>query len=177
MNPCPCGYREHPRRICRCSPEQARRYRARVSRPLLDRFDLHVALPTLSVREVQSGAAGEDSATVRARVGAARMLRVERERTASAGTARGAPLLRLASELEPGALAFLHRAMSELELSLRAYAKVLLVSRTIADLESSARVDVPHVAEAIQYRLFDRADRRERALLLEAGGPSSPRRD
>ncbi|MFI5307898.1 MAG: YifB family Mg chelatase-like AAA ATPase [Polyangiales bacterium] len=177
MNPCPCGYQGHPRRICRCSPEQVRRYRGRVSGPLLDRFDLHVALPPLSVREVHDGAAGEDSGAVKARVTAARQTRAERERRARTGARSGASLLRMAAELEPTALRFLNRSMSELELSLRAYGKVLLVSRTIADLEASERVCLPHVAEAIQYRLFDRGQRRGPLARHEQAEPSAPRTD
>ncbi len=167
MNPCPCGYQGQSRRVCRCSPDQVQRYRSRVSGPLMDRFDLHVALPPLSVREIEHAHQGDDSAAVQARVNAAQLRRQERElRDERDGAAeRRAPLLRLAAELEPGALRFLHRGMQQLELSLRAYSKVLRVSRTIADLDASARVQTPHVAEAIQYRLFDR----------EASQPSEPR--
>jgi magnesium chelatase family protein len=178
MNPCPCGYRGHPRRICRCSPDQVQRYRGRVSGPLLDRFDLHVALPPLSVREVERGKVGEDSATVRARVSAAQLFAAERERCRQAdpgAKVHGVPLLALAAELEPSALAFLHRTMTQLELSLRAYAKVLMVSRTIADLESSEIVRVTHVAEAIQYRVFDRdGSRAERGSSTGALQPEQP---
>jgi magnesium chelatase family protein len=157
MNPCPCGYDGHKRRTCRCSPDQIQRYRSRVSGPLMDRFDLHVALPPLSVDELEGDELGDDSATVRARVCAARKTAEQRRRTASqAGVEVRTPLLQLAAELEPSALRLLHASMVKLELSLRAYAKVLRVSRTIADLEQSERVRVPHVAEAVQYRLLDR---------------------
>jgi magnesium chelatase family protein len=158
MNPCPCGYQGHPRRICRCSIDQVQRYRTRISGPLLDRFDLHVALPPLSAREVEAAAAGEASAAVRQRVCVARTRAAERERWRALHPSLSgkAPLARLAAELEPEALRFLHRGMVTLELSLRAYAKVLKVSRTIADLAGSERVQLPHIAEAIQYRAFDR---------------------
>jgi magnesium chelatase family protein len=167
MNPCPCGYQGQSRRVCRCSPDQIQRYRSRVSGPLMDRFDLHVALPPLSLREIEHAQQGDDSAAVQARVSAAHIRRQEREQRDERvpRSERRSALPRLAAELEPGALRFLHRGMQQLELSLRAYAKVLRVSRTIADLERSARVEVPHVAEAIQYRLFDR----------EASQPSSQR--
>jgi magnesium chelatase family protein len=164
MNPCPCGYQGQSRRICRCSVDQVQRYRGRVSGPLMDRFDLHIALPPLSVGEIEHAEPGETSASVRERVAAARLRRLERE-CAGAGaheSQRRNGLPRLAAELEPSALRFLHRSMQQLELSLRAYAKVLCVARTIADLEGSARVQVPHVAEAVQYRLFDREATRRR---------------
>jgi magnesium chelatase family protein len=170
MNPCPCGYRDHPRRICRCTLDQVQRYRARVSGPLLDRFDLHVALPPLSVRDVEDAEPGEDSATVQQRVNAAHARAAERvRRRARLERDQRPPLLRLAAELEPRALQFLHRSMTQLQLSLRAYAKVLKVSRTIADLEGSESAQLSHVAEAIQYRLFDREASQARAPGITGG--------
>jgi magnesium chelatase family protein len=155
MNPCPCGYQGHPGRVCRCSADQVERYRARVSGPLLDRFDLHVALPPASLREVERGDPGESSARVRERVTAARARKLMRER--SAKLPPGTPALaQLSAQLEPSALQLLHRGMLQFQLSLRAYVKVLAVSRTIADLDASDSVAVPHVAEALQYRVFDR---------------------
>ena len=173
MNPCACGYQGHARRICRCSPDQVQRYRSRVSGPLLDRFDLHVALPPSTLREIEDAAPGDDSATDRARVTAARERRRERERAQARARAADTrwPLLKLAAELEPTALRLLHRSMTQLELSLRAYGKVLRISRTIADLDQSERVCVPHVAEAIQYRLFDRESTRPRSALRARGAP------
>ncbi|HMI94566.1 MAG TPA: ATP-binding protein, partial [Polyangiales bacterium] len=162
MNPCPCGYAAHPRRVCRCGPEQIRRYRARVSGPLMDRFDLHVALPPVSAAEIERGETGESSGQVRARVESARQyarVRAEAGRVAARAQPRSL-LLQMSAELEPKALALLHRCMRELELSLRAYAKVLKIARTIADLAHSERVTTPHVAEAVQYRLLDRDPQR-----------------
>jgi magnesium chelatase family protein len=152
MNPCPCGYAGHKRRVCRCSPDQVQRYRGRVSGPLLDRFDLHVWLPAMSVRALRSEPQGEPSDVVRSRVEAARGRKLER------ALRRPEPVTldALARELQPEALKFLQRTLSQLELSLRAYGKVLKVSRTIADIEGSEAVCVPHVAEAVQYRLLDR---------------------
>jgi magnesium chelatase family protein len=161
MNPCPCGYAGHPRRICRCGGDQVQRYRARVSGPLLDRFDIHVALPPVSVREIERGAPGEHTKTVRKRVTAARAYAQARIAAQLAvPTEPRPPLLQMSAELEPRALALLQRCMHELELSLRAYAKVLKIARTIADLEQCERVGVPHVAEAVQYRVLDREPRR-----------------
>jgi magnesium chelatase family protein len=175
MNPCPCGYQGQTRRVCRCSPDQIQRYRARVSGPLMDRFDLHLMLPPLSVREIERAELGEETAAVQARVVAARTraeVRAARDRHRPARS----PLLAAAAELEPGALRFLHRSMQQLELSLRAYAKVLRVSRTIADLDASEAVRTPHVAEAIQYRLLDREASRTRAeqgAAITASGQAS----
>jgi len=170
MNPCPCGYQGQRRRLCRCTPDQVQRYRTRVSGPLMDRFDLHVALPPLSVREIERAEAGDETKAVQARVVEAQQRGWTREQRARRPDVRRSPLVRLAAELEPDALRFLHRGMQQLELSLRAYAKVLRVSRTIADLEASGEVLVPHVAEAIQYRLFDRQASRPRALANEHDG-------
>ena len=164
MNPCPCGYAEHPRRICRCGADQIRRYRSRVSGPLMDRFDLHVALPPVSAAEIERGELGETSAAVRARVEAAREFG-RRRAAADEGSPRArsrSSLLQMSAELEPKALALLHRCMRELELSLRAYAKVLKIARTIADLAGAERVAPMHVAEAVQYRLLDRDPQRAR---------------
>ena len=161
MNPCPCGYAGHPRRICRCGAEQTRRYRARVSGPLMDRFDLHVALPPVSAAEIERGEVGESTAQVRARVEAAREYARQRDAAASSsGRTPRSPLLQMSAELEPRALALLHRCMRELELSLRAYAKVLKIARTIADLAGAERASPAHVAEAVQYRLLDRDPQR-----------------
>ncbi|ANQ86904.1 YifB family Mg chelatase-like AAA ATPase [Azoarcus olearius] len=150
MNPCPCGYAGHPRRACRCTPEQVARYRARLSGPLLDRMDLTVEVPALGHAELADSAPGEASAAVRARVLAARELQRARQ---------GRPNARL----EPSAVGalctpddagarLLAQAMERLNLSARAYHRVLRVARTLADL---AGIEVPgaaQVAEAIQYR-------------------------
>jgi magnesium chelatase family protein len=155
MNPCPCGYLGHRQRLCRCSVDQIQRYAARVSGPLLDRFALHISLPPPSLHEVERGEVGESSAQVRERVSAARARRHARERVQRARPDARPPLLQLSAELEPSALRLLQRAVTHLQLSLRAYAKLLAVARTIADLEASERVIVGHVAEALQYRHFD----------------------
>jgi magnesium chelatase family protein len=152
MNPCPCGYAGHKTRICRCSPERVERYRGRVSGPLMDRFDLHVVLPPVSLREVSRAGAGEDSATVRARVLAGRQFARARQATDN-GAARLPLLQRLAAELTPDALQLLHKSMVELAMSLRAYAKLLRVSRTIADLDDADGVAADHLAEALGYRV------------------------
>ena len=154
MNPCPCGYAGDGQRICRCGPDQAQRYRNRVSGPLLDRFDLHVQLNRVPVRALKQAPTGDRSAVVKERILEARQR--DQERKKRQGHAQS--LDRLAAELEPQALDLLHRAIEQLGLSLRAYNKVLRVSRTIADLDAQDKVRVKHVAEAVQYRLLDREE-------------------
>ena len=158
MNPCPCGYLGDPKRECRCSPVQIQRYRARVSGPLLDRIDLHVEAPSLSVAELRTDRLGESSAAIRARVQAARTV----QQTRFAGTrthsnARMTPTQirrHCAHNTMLGDL--LEQAMHQLSLSARAYDRILKVSRTIADLAGSEHIEAPHLLEAIQYRTLDR---------------------
>jgi magnesium chelatase family protein len=166
MNPCPCGYSGHRKRVCRCSLEQVQRYRGRVSGPLLDRFDLHVALPSVTIAELETLPQGERSDVVRARVTEARR---RQEQRAQKRVALHQPSLdELAAELDPRALKLLHRTLAQLELSLRAYGKVLKVSRTIADLAGSDAVMIPHVAEAVQYRLLDRERLERERFVVDA---------
>jgi magnesium chelatase family protein len=154
-NPCPCGYLGDESRECACDDGQIRRYRAKLSGPLLDRIDLHVAVPSVAWRtRLTSRPAAEDTNTVRERVEAARPLQARRYR----GTR-----LALNADLTPRAvrehcapdgegLRLLERAVERLGLSLRGIDRVLRVARTIADLDRSERVASPHVAEAIAYR-------------------------
>ncbi|MDD9944742.1 MAG: YifB family Mg chelatase-like AAA ATPase, partial [Myxococcales bacterium] len=157
MNPCPCGYAGDERRVCRCSPREIQRYRARLSGPLLDRFDLHVPLSRLPAHKLVNDDEHqhpESSAQVRTRVEAARALsRARADRPRGLGRTG---LEAAADELEPAALQVLHRSVERLGLSLRAYAKVLRIARTIADLADEQAVREPHVLEAIHYRLLDR---------------------
>jgi magnesium chelatase family protein len=160
VNPCACGYWGHPRRSCRCAEEARRRYRSRLSGPLLDRLDIHVAVPPVEVSALTGGARGESSLTVRRRVAQARA--VQRARAAELGlqsalnaAASGADLERIAA-LDRKSRRLLEAAMRQLGLSARAYNKILRVARTIADLEEERCLREPHVAEAIQARLFDR---------------------
>ncbi len=159
MNPCPCGYLGDTRRECRCSPTQIQRYRARISGPLLDRIDIHVDAPALSLAELRSAQPGEDSRAIRSRVESARARQHERYRgtktTANARMTHAQIARHCAVDASLGDL--LQRAMEQLNLSARAYDRVLKVARTIADLAQSERIESVHLLEAIQYRSLDRA--------------------
>jgi magnesium chelatase family protein len=155
MNPCPCGYLGHPNGRCRCTPDQVGRYRRRVSGPLLDRIDLQVEVPDVPQDDLTRAAAGEASDVIRSRVARARARQLKRQ---------GRPNVVLATREvdrhcapdEDGAR-MLRQAISRLGLSARGYHRVLKVARTIADLEGARNIAAAHVAEAIQYRRFDRA--------------------
>ena len=157
-NPCPCGHFGDPHRLCTCTPPQLDRYRGRISGPLLDRFDLHVEVPRLSPADVVAAPAGESSATLRARVAAARVRQRERfARTRVGCNARmSGRHLRRFCVLNDAAVALLRDALERLYLSARAHDRVLRVARTIADLDDAEQIRTAHVAEAIQYRALDR---------------------
>ncbi|WP_221028928.1 YifB family Mg chelatase-like AAA ATPase [Actomonas aquatica] len=159
MNPCPCGYLGDNEHTCRCTPAQIQRYRARVSGPLLDRIDLHVEAPAVSVRDLRSAAPGEPSAAMRARITAARDRQLQRfssTRVSCNARMTQAQLRRFAViDREMGDL--LERAMTQLSLSARAYDRILKVARTIADLAGAEHIASPHLLEAIQYRSLDRS--------------------
>ncbi len=151
MNPCPCGWAGDASARCRCTPDAVAAYRGRVSGPLLDRIDLHVPMSRLPPADLRADAPpGEPSATVRARVMAARALQLARAGRPNARLADGeaAPHCRLA----PRDQALLEQAIERLQLSARAMHRVLRVARTIADLDGSATIASPHLAEALGYR-------------------------
>ncbi|WP_454690755.1 YifB family Mg chelatase-like AAA ATPase [Achromobacter aloeverae] len=150
MNPCPCGWRGHPRHACRCSAEQAARYRAKVSGPLLDRIDLHVTLPPAQA-DWMSLPAGEPSAPVRGRVVACRAR--QQARQGGANAALDGSQLERHCPLSDEARTLLRDAMSRRHGSARAAQRALRVARTAADLEGEDVIEARHVAEAVQYRL------------------------
>ncbi len=158
MNPCPCGYNGHPRRECRCSPNQIQKYRARISGPLLDRIDLHVEVPSVSYGEIARVEPSEESVRIRERVLAAREFQFRRYRKRGRinahMTTRG---IRAHCALDVECAQFLRAAMEEMQFSARAHDRILKVARTIADLEDQATIGVPHLSEALQYRALDRA--------------------
>ena len=158
MNPCPCGYLGDRDGRCRCSAEQVRRYRDRISGPLLDRIDLHVHVPTLKQGELQQLRSGDDSQTVRQRVLLCRELQWQRNegktnnQLDSAGIEQHCALGKTEQQL-------MEKAMEKLKLSARAYHRILKVARTIADLGQAGQINQQHIAEALSYRQLDRAIR------------------
>jgi magnesium chelatase family protein len=171
MNPCPCGFAGDKRRVCTCAPDRAAAYRARVSGPLLDRFDLHVELPPVRTTALRGAPPGDASAVVRARVEFCRAF--TRDRRKRGGPAPADPLEALTRDVVPDALRLLDDATERLGFSARAYGKVLRVARTIADLEASALVGEAHVAEALVYRVLDRGTRGRAST--SPGGRADPR--
>jgi magnesium chelatase family protein len=158
MNPCKCGFQGDPRHECRCTPGEIERYRSRISGPLLDRIDLHVEVPALSLDELHQQS-GEASATVAERVAAARelqRLRFGRRTAALVNAAMTERHLARHCRLDDAAQSLLDSAFQKLGLSIRAVTRVLKVARTIADLARSEQIGAAHVGEAIQYRSLDR---------------------
>jgi magnesium chelatase family protein len=158
MNPCPCGHLGDKKRQCRCTPAQIQRYRNRISGPLLDRIDLHIEAPALSLTELRAVGTGEPSAPIRERVQAARnRQRARFEGAKSAVNARMSHAeIRRHCQIDTGLGDLLQQAMERLSLSARAYDRILKVARTIADLAAAEKIESPHLLEAIQYRSLDR---------------------
>ena len=161
MNPCPCGYYNHPAKECVCSPGSVHRYMSRISGPLMDRIDLHVEVTPVPAAELSAAAPGEPSAAVRERVVRAREVQAAR----FAGTEgvhtnamMNAAMLREYCRPDAASAALLERAMERLSLSARAYDRILKVARTIADLAGRETIAAADVAEAINYRSLDRGN-------------------
>lgn len=150
MNPCPCGYHGAKYRACRCTPDQIQRYRGRLSGPLLDRIDLAVDVPALNQDELLHAPPGERSDSVKERVQSA--FRRQQQRQAKANAELHGRELEELAPMDPSAEALLKQAMQKLNLSARAYHRVLKVARTIADLSAEDTISAQHIAEAVQYR-------------------------
>lgn len=160
MNPCPCGYYTHPDKECTCSPQMVQRYLNKISGPLLDRIDLHVEVTPVPFTELTGQRAVESSATIRERVIRARNKQAERFASHPGiycNAVMGSKLLKNICVLDHAGMTLLKTAMEKLNLSARAYDRILKVARTVADLEASPAIKPNHVAEAIQYRSLDRA--------------------
>jgi magnesium chelatase family protein len=154
MNPCPCGYLGHHNGKCRCTPDQIARYRNKISGPLLDRIDVQIEVPAVPQEDLLRHADGEPSADIRARVEAARQRQLARQRKPNAQLSVSEIDTLCAPDAQGEAL--LRQAITRLNLSARAYHRVLKVARTIADLADSEHIQTPHIAEAVQYRRMDR---------------------
>ena len=157
MNPCPCGYLADAHHTCTCSPAAIRRYRARVSGPLLDRIDIHIEVPALAYDDLANKQGGESSAQILQRVNAARQRQLDRFAGELFCNAHMSTRhIRRHCALDDAGQALLEKAMARLGLSARAYDRILKVARTIADL-ADAPIQSQHLAEAIQYRALDRS--------------------
>ena len=161
MNPCPCGYYNHPTKPCVCSPGQVQKYLNRISGPLLDRIDLQIEVTPVPFEKMSDVRPGEPSAVIRERVVRARQ--VQQQRYAQmpgvyCNAQMTSRLLSLYARPDDRGLALLKGAMTRLNLSARAYDRILKVARTIADLEGSETIQAAHLAEAIGYRNLDRED-------------------
>ena len=158
MNPCPCGYRGDAKHSCQCSQQSVQRYWGKISGPLLDRIDIHIEVPAVEWKELTEVADGESSMKIRERVNNARKIQLKRfSRTSIFCNAQmRAGLIKKHCDLDASSLKHLEKAVEMLGLSARAYHRVLKIARTIADLDSSDRIENHHVSEAIQYRTLDR---------------------
>lgn len=159
MNPCPCGFYNHPDKECVCNPGDVQRYLNRISGPLMDRIDLHVEVTPVSFDELTVQSSGESSSTVRERVIAARQKQQKRfaEDIGVHCNAQMQPRhIKAFCHLDAQCKTLLKAAMEKLDLSARAYDRILKVSRTIADLDGAEDIQQMHLAEAIQYRSLDR---------------------
>ena len=159
MNPCPCGYYNHPDKECVCAPGVVQRYLSKISGPLMDRIDLHVEVTPVSFNELSSDRPSEPSAALRERVIKAREIQAERFKDKeqvfcnaqmTANMARKVCILNQAGQM------LLKKAMEKLDLSARAYDRILKVARTVADLAGKDAIGIEHIAEAIQFRTLDR---------------------
>lgn len=152
MNPCPCGYLGHYNNKCRCTPDQVARYKAKISGPLLDRIDLHIEVPALKEDELTSVASGEASEVIRARVERARERQMARQ--GKANDLLGSKEIDQYCIADEAGVSLLKQAISRLNLSARAYHRILKVARSIADLANEDSIQSSHIAEAIQYRRY-----------------------
>lgn len=154
MNPCPCGYSGHHDGKCRCTPDQVARYRGKISGPLLDRIDIQIEVPALPHQEMLRPGQSESSTAVRSRVEAARQRQLARQGTHNAELT--VQQIEECCPLDKTSNALLERAMAQLDISARAYHRILKLARTIADLAGSQMIIASHIAEAIQYRRLNR---------------------
>lgn len=152
-NPCPCGYYQDQKKECTCSPYQINSYQKKISGPLLDRIDLQIEVPKLETVELTQEILSEPSSSVRKRVESARSVQNKRYPAATLTNANlNSKQVKKYIKLDEEVKKFLVGAIDQFELSARGYAKVIKVSRTIADLSGSTEISADHIAEALQYR-------------------------
>ncbi len=154
MNPCPCGYHGSDANRCRCTPDQVKRYRNKISGPLLDRIDMHVPVRALRQGELQSKTLGDNSATVRDRVELARARQLQRQ--GKANNQLSVPELEQHCDLTSSDKNLLEQAINKLGLSTRAYHRVLKLARTLADMNDRNHLNTVDITEALSYRTLDR---------------------
>ena len=159
LNPCPCGFHGDPSHECNCTPLQIQKYLGRISGPLLDRIDIHIEVPAVKFRELSGHPTGEKSSQIRERINKARKVQLERfkdEKQIFCNAHMESKEIRKYCAIDDESKELLRGAITKLGLSARAYDRILKVSRTIADLESSPNILPHHISEAIQYRSLDR---------------------
>ena len=166
MNPCPCGYYNDPTHKCVCSPGQIQRYLNKISGPLLDRIDIQIEITPVPFKDISRSTQGESSASIRKRVIKARLIQEQRFKDCNGihcNAQMSERMIHQYAEPDEAGINLLRTAMERLNLSARAYNRILKVARTIADLEASENVQPQHLAEAISYRNLDRGDWAERS--------------
>ncbi len=158
MNPCPCGHFGSLQRECRCSTFQIQRYRNKISGPLLDRIDIHIEVGSLNEDELLSAPTGESSSVIRERINKARKIQQQRfsSKKIFSNSQMSSSDLQKYCSLDKESITYLRHTISELQLSARAYDRILKVARTIADLYGTEEVVLEHIYEAVQYRALDR---------------------
>jgi magnesium chelatase family protein len=159
MNPCPCGYFNHPEKECVCAPGTVQKYLSKVSGPLLDRIDIHIEVTPVNFDQLADTRKAEKSESIRERVVKARQIQSERFKGREglySNAQMSSTMVREVCQISTAGQNLLKTAMNKLQLSARAYDRILKVARTIADLAGSDEIKIEHLAEAIQYRSLDR---------------------
>lgn len=158
MNPCPCGYYGDEEKECKCKPQEIHRYLNKISGPLLDRIDIHIEVKRLKIEKISSKERRETSKQIQERVNKARNIQIERYKKYGihSNAELSTKMIEEFCKLDHKSEALLKKSFEKLKLSVRAYEKILKVSRTIADLEGNSQIEFKHIAEAIQYRSLDK---------------------
>ena len=160
MDPCPCGYYNHPTKVCTCAPGQVAKYLNRISGPLLDRIDIQIEILPVPFQRLSSDEAAETSDAIRERVVRARAIQEERfasEPEVTCNAQMNSRLIKQWCALDEATLSILEQAMTKFDMSARAYDRILKVARTIADLDGSPLIRPQHMQEAVSYRNLDRS--------------------